>query len=233
MSNIEFSSDLIDALKQVSELVASDEGQTATLQRIVDVSAQTVPGCDAAGITLIEDDGSFTTPVSTDPFATQLDGLQYSNDEGPCVDSARDDGFYEIIDIDSETRWPQFAPDARECGLKSSMSFPLGGLGGALNLYARTPDAFSDADRTLGRLLAAQATVAIQNALLYLAARDLSDGLNKALESRDVIGQAKGILMEREGVDSDTAFQMLTRLSQHTNVKLREVAQRIVSEADK
>jgi AmiR/NasT family two-component response regulator len=99
-----------------------------------------------------------------------------------------------------------------------------------LNVYSRAENAFDEEARALGQLLAAQASVALKNAQVYAAARDLGEGLRVALESRDLIGQAKGILMEREGIDDATAFEMLKTISQHANVKLRDVARKVIDE---
>ena len=118
----------------------------------------------------------------------------------------------------------------------STMSLPLvahdQGLG-ALNLYSRTAGAFSDDDEQLGLVLAEQASVAVANAEVYWRTKELTDELEQALQSRDVIGQAKGILMAREGFNADQAFDVLRRASQRSNLKLREVAEEIVQSTER
>jgi AmiR/NasT family two-component response regulator len=102
---------------------------------------------------------------------------------------------------------------------------------GALNLYSKRTNTFDDDSRSLGKLFASQASVAISNAQVYDAAIRLAEQLKKAVESREVIGEAKGILMAQEGVTDDEAFEMLKKLSQNQNVKLRDIAEKIVENA--
>lgn len=230
--SIELSPEVLEALKDVSELLAEGEPADATLHRIVDVTCRTLDGCDAAGISILKD-GKFQSPVATDEWALAVDQAQYDNNEGPCLDAGLEAETIEIASVSSEERWPRFATKAEELGLKSSLSLPLGPAVGALNVYSRRENAFTEADRVIGALLVTQAAITIRNAQLYTAARDLAEGLQTALESRDVIGQAKGILMEREGVDDVAAFEMLKTLSQHANLKLRDVAEHLVQENHK
>ncbi|HEY7874874.1 MAG TPA: GAF and ANTAR domain-containing protein [Actinomycetota bacterium] len=119
--------------------------------------------------------------------------------------------------------------------MRGAVSHPLhiNGSVGALNLYSTEEHGFDEASRAIGEIFARQATIALRNASTYLAARMLAEQLNEALESRDLIGRAKGILMEREGVTDDEAFHMLRVISQNTNVKLRDIAQRVVEEKDR
>jgi AmiR/NasT family two-component response regulator len=112
------------------------------------------------------------------------------------------------------------------------MSFPLNadGTSAALNLYAKKENAFDESTTVMGQVFANQAAIALQNARTYMAARKVADQLNEALKTRDLIGQAKGILMEREGVSDEEAFDMLKTISQNSNVKLRDIAQKLVAE---
>lgn len=201
-----------------------------TLAAIVNAAVETVPGADAGGITITE--GSrITSRHPTRADIHELDQLQAELGEGPCITAATqppEEGFVHAPDLASEEgrrRWPRFAPAAVGRGVRSMLSTPLSaqrGLYAALNLYSHDADAFDEDAMTLAGLFGLQAGV-----LLY-GARHAAQ-LDVAIETRDVIGQAKGILQERFEVDDDQAFQMLARSSQDTNMKLVEVARWLVS----
>ena len=231
MSKLEISPEILGALGKLSSLVESDNPVQGTLQSVVELSVATIHGCDAAGVTL-RTKGRDKTAAATDDFALAIDNIQYELGDGPCLTALEDDESIGIDAISEEARWPEFRTRAAQHGLRSSVSHPLRNDGsvGALNLYAKRERAFDDAATQVAELFAKQAAIALRNAQTYAAARRLSDQLSEALRSRDVIGQAKGILMEREDVDDQAAFEMLTTISQHANVKLRQVAERIVDE---
>jgi GAF domain-containing protein len=226
---IEMSPEILDALHGMSELLGDGETVDTMLDRILDITRRAVPQCDGAGLSL-KKDGEFVTPVATDDWALGLDQAQYDAGEGPCLEAGNLSEIVQIEAMSAEIRWPPFVARARELELGSVLSIPLWKEAGALNLYSRRENAFGEPERALGQILSVQAGVAIKHAELYTAAVSLADGLRIALETRDLIGQAKGILMEREGIDDDAAFAMLKRISQHTNVKLRDVAKRLVDE---
>lgn len=197
-----------------------------TLAAIVAAAVDTVPGADAGGITLAERD-TITSRHPTGDRVHALDDLQASLGEGPCIAAATQSGDDEVVHVpdlaaeDARRRWPRFAPAAVEHGFRALLSTPLRirqDRRAALNLYSAEPGVFDEAARTLAALFGLQAAV-----LLYGA--DHAGHLNRALESRDVIGQAKGILQERFDVDADQAFQMLARSSQDTNMKVVDIAQ--------
>ena len=144
--------------------------------------------------------------------------------EGPCVEAALDELIVRTDDFRSDNRWPKYAPAVVEIGVLSGLSFKLytaDRTAGALNLFSFKPNAFDEEDETTGVVLAAHAAAAI------LASRH-GEQLQSALSTRDRIGQAKGIIMERFGVDDVRAFEMLRKLSQDSNTKLIEVAQRVI-----
>ncbi|HJR44699.1 MAG TPA: GAF and ANTAR domain-containing protein, partial [Actinomycetota bacterium] len=176
--------------------------------------------------------GRDTTAAASDEYALEIDKIQYSSNEGPCV-AAIDDGEIKRIEaVSEEKRWPEFCRRAEKHGFRSGLSLPLkmNGTVGALNLYALTEGAYDERSQAIAEIFARQVTIALQNAETYLATRDLADGLNTALQSRDMIGQAKGILMERENISDEEAFEMLKRISQNSNIKLRDVAQKVIDE---
>ena len=234
MSQVYVTPEMLDALHRLSSLLESDNALQDTLQTVVDLSVATLPGCDSAGVTL-RIKGEDRTAAASDDFTLEIDNLQYDAGEGPCVEALETDTTIRIKDISKETRWPGFTQKAEEHSLKGSLSQPLreNGSIGALNLYSRTEQGFDDVAVATSELFARQATIALQNARTYHTAQKLSEQLNEALQSRDVIGQAKGILMEREGISDDAAFEMLKNASQNANVKLREIAQRLVDEKGK
>lgn len=231
MSKLEISPELLDALQKLSSLLESDDSLEQTLQNLVDLSVANLPGCDGAGVTMRADGGE-TTAVATDEYTLAIDKIQYDTSEGPCVTAVREGTFQRIDAVSEETRWPEFTRRAGEKGFRSGMSFPLNvdGQNAALNLYAKKERAFDEATTAMGEVFANQASIALKNARTYMAARRVADQLNEALKTRDMIGQAKGILMEREGISDEEAFDMLKTISQNSNVKLRDIAHKLVSE---
>jgi GAF domain-containing protein len=223
----------------ISELVAdfSDTAQilfTAgsvddTLAQVADSAVATIEGCDYAGLFLLEKD-AVTSPVRTDPVVDQVDALQHASGEGPCLDAIAQSQIFYADDLAEDPRWPHFGPQANAAGIRSVLALPLAtnGSPGALNLYARYPAAFGVADRAKGIILASLAGVAVSVARSHEDEERRADNLNSALATRELIGQAQGILMERERITSDQAFDILRRASQHLNRKLRDVAQDLV-----
>jgi hypothetical protein len=225
--------ELVTALRRaVERMVEHDNGrdQDKTLTRIVEAAVETVPGAIGGGITR-KDASSLRSSHATDDQSQRLDELQAELNEGPCVSAADEpppSGIFVAHDLagpDAE-RWPQFGPRAVELGVRSIMSVSLSvtrGLRSSLNFYSARPDVFDDQACLTAGLFGLQAAT-----LLYGA--DQAAGLNRALQTRDVIGQAKGILMERFDITDDAAFQMLVTSSQETNVKLHDVAHWLVGE---
>lgn len=207
-----------------------------TLRRIVHFSVRTIDGCTGAGLSFVQN-GNIVTPVWTEPTVVEVDEMQYATGQGPCLDAiAQGESFY-ADDLLTDPRWPDFGPMAAQAGLRSLLSFCLAGETtlGALNLYARLPRAFGATDRAKGLILATHAGVALAAAVeLEDTTRALEvetqrlQNLHGALSSRLVIGRAEGILMNRELITGDQAFDLLRRASQQLNTKLREIAQYVV-----
>jgi GAF domain-containing protein len=231
VSKLEMSPEILNALQQLSSLLESEEALGRTLQTVVELSTSTLEGCDAAGVTLGAD-GKERTAAASDDYALEIDDIQYDTNEGPCLDAMKQGERFIIEAISDESRWPEFCRRAAGHGFKSSLSLPLrvNGTVGALNLYAKSERAFDETQLGVAEIFAKQAGIALQNAAIYSAARRLGEQLNEALQSRDMIGQAKGILMEREGVSDAEAFEMLKTISQNANVKLRDIATRLIEE---
>ncbi|MBO3682541.1 GAF and ANTAR domain-containing protein [Streptomyces sp. NEAU-YJ-81] len=205
------------------DLLAQDSVD-ATLERITARAVEIVEGCEAAGI-LVFRDNRVETLAPTDGLVVRSDQLQERLGEGPCFDAAlRAQPVYRLQDLaEPGERWPEFAGRARALGVGSMMGFLLY-TGeeelGSLNLYARRPAAFTQGSETAGWLLASHAAVA------FSSARS-ADQLQQALASRHTIGEAMGILMERLGVGEDDAFNLLRRVSQERNMKLRDIARQV------
>ena len=166
-------------------------------------------------------------------LATDLDEAQYDRGHGPCLHAARSGELTEIIDTRADDRWPDYLPRAVERGNLSSLSIPLAidsdeQVTGALNIYARRPDAFDEDSRAVATRFGPYASVAAGNLYAYQSARRTADNLQAALESRAVIDQAKGILMERYKLTADRAFQLLARASMDSNRKVRDIADDLV-----
>jgi hypothetical protein len=205
------------------------------LQRVVEAARVAVPGADLVSVTL-RAGTHFRTPVQTDPLATRLDEVQYQLDEGPCVESTRTPGLGLTFsgDLGAGREYPRFGPAAAHLGVHSVLAVGLFATvesmprTGALNLYSFQVGGIDELDRDLAVILAAHASTALAATMASTAAELEAAQLRQALNSRDVIGQAKGILMERRGISADEAFDALRRASQSLNVKLTQVAQTLV-----
>jgi GAF domain-containing protein len=196
-----------------------------TLAQIVSSAVATIPGVDAGSISMTEH-GRIETRHPTSETIGKLDERQSELHEGPCITAIEDPpetGTVVAGDFAGAgaQRWPRFAPLVVEAGYRALMSTQLsidGGVRAALNLYSATPDGFDAEARTLAGLFGIQAA-------LVLYGSQQAAHLQNAVDSRDLIGQAKGILMERFSVDDEAAFQMLVKSSQETNMKLTALAQ--------
>jgi hypothetical protein len=218
---------LVRSLRRAADDLAADRRVRdvhETLTLIVAAAVRTVPHVDAGGISLTEN-GTITSRSPSADVVTKLDEQQSRMSEGPCITAIEDppdDGVVLADDLagDDAARWPRFAPRAVEAGYRSILSTQLStghGARAALNLYAAEPHVFDAEACEIAGLFGAQATI-----LLY--GSEHAAQLQRAVDSRDVIGQAKGILMERFTVDDEEAFEMLARSSQDTNLKLVDVA---------
>ena len=203
--------------------------QVISLRRVddvlVDVTAaakELIAGVDIAGVLLVGKGGTHQTLAPTSDVMFKLDELQMTTGEGPCLQAALDEIVIRTDDFRNEPRFPNYAPKVVELGLLSALSLKLytaDRTAGALNLFGYEPRPWNSEAETIGMVLAAHAASAI------LASRE-SEQLQSALSTRDRIGQAKGIIMERFKIDDVRAFEMLRKLSQDTNTKLVDVAHR-------
>lgn len=218
-------------LAELSGLLVEDGTLDTALRRVAELAVTAVGSCDACGVSLVHGEKVSST-VATDDVARRVDDHQYRTDQGPCLQAARTGEIYKIDDMATDPRWPTFARRAAEEGVVSSYSVPLT-VGdhtvGVLNLYS-LHGPFGPNDEEVGQAFGRQAAIALTNAQAYQRSRDLVEQLNEAIQTRDVIGQAKGILMVRENLTADAAFERLRAMSQSSNVKLRDVARQVADE---
>jgi GAF domain-containing protein len=189
------------------------------LQCITAAAVSEIDGADYACISLVEG-RTVRSQAATDELVRRVDERESALNEGPCITSLRDEVTVRSNDFEKEDRWPNFVQAAMKDGIRSMLAVQLfveGDNLGALNIYATQPNAFTEHDESIAMLLAVHAAIAMKS-------NTTESQLRIALDSRDIIGQAKGILMERYKISSVEAFHLLVVASQHTHLKLRQVA---------
>jgi hypothetical protein len=216
---------LVEAFQELAARLHSSEDYEDTFARITSTAAEAIEGCDAASISTVDAAGPVSHGV-TDELARRGDVIQYEEGEGPCLDAAMQERCNYTPDLSESERWPASSRRLHDIGVRSMFACrlaldanPTQTLGG-MNLYSRTTDGFSEDGQLLAILLASLGAVAID------ASRQRAD-LRAALESRQVIGEAIGILRAQGNVNSEQAFEMLSKASQRLNVKLRDLARQI------
>ena len=219
-------------LASVARQLQGEDTPVRTWQRIVDLAVATLDGCEMAAISLVHASGRIDTPVFTDKLALKVDEIQYETGQGPCLQSIRDHEVVMTPDLAAEDRWPQFSRRAsEETGIRSMIGFRLfvrEDTLGALNLYSSQVAGFQGDATALGAVFASHAALAMANAAEHEHGEDMQD----ALESSRTIGVALGILMGQSTVSRADAFQILSKASQRSNVKLRDLAEQIVERVE-
>ncbi len=218
---------LQDVMAEVAASLSEPGDVEQTLSRITSTARDTVPGAEYVSISVRHSDGRLETLAPTDPLVRQTDSIQYELREGPCYDAVTDAEVSYCPDLAHDARWPRYGPQAHRLGVSSQMALPLAARDGSytgLNLYSRSHGAFDDDPPGVAQLFASHAKVALGYA------REL-DTLKGAVGTRQVIGEAIGIVIERYELTEERAFEFLIRLSQTSNVKLRDVAAEIVKTA--
>jgi GAF domain-containing protein len=219
-----------EALGGLSGVLLNAETVDRMLILVADLAARALTGA-AVSVTLPGDDGPYT-PNATAAVARELDEVQYEAGEGPCLSALRGSEPVSSAITDAAERWPAFAAAAEERGVGAIHSSPLRTSDrtiGAMNVYLDSADPLTDVDVEMIALLAEQGASVVACAFAYNEVSTLASQLQEALASRDLIGQAKGILMRTEGCDANAAFDLLRRASQRTNRKLRDVAADLVA----
>jgi hypothetical protein len=185
-------------------------------------AAHNIAGAEFASVTIRHEDQTLETVAATDELANRLDAVQYELREGPCYAAVTDARLVLVNDVERDTQFPHYAPRAVELGVRAQLATQIAhnGAQAGLNVYARRPDAFDRAAVQMAELFGTHA------GLVLGYARQV-ETLGEGLHTRQDIGTAVGIVMERYGVDRDRAFEFLVRTSMHRNVKVRLIAQQI------
>lgn len=228
---------VLDQFESLTRTLLNVTTVTEALQQIVDATRLVVSGADLVSVTVLAPEGTYYTPAYTHQVAAELDQVQYRSGRGPCLDAASPDGPGYVVsdDLSVETRWPQFAAAACQYGYDTIISTELlpaagpGQLCGALNIYSRRRHGLSRADRHAALLLATHGSLALAHAQVAELADLHRAQLLRAIDTRDIIGQAKGILMNRQGITADEAFDLLRRISQNLNIKLVDLARTLTT----
>ena len=230
----QYPSELVKTMESLRDLVAIDEDLDGVAQRMCLLAVDAVDGAERCSISHKTGD-KIVTIGATDDAATRIDQLQYETKEGPCLSSIEDFEMFSIPVMEEDDTWPAFSKRAAaETKTQSMLSFVLNrsrGQVGALNMSATKRDAFGEDDFVIGALFAAQAAVVLTYVITHGSDRLELEQLAAALASRDVIGKAVGITMASQKVDSERAFEILVRISQTTNEKLRDIAGKLVERA--
>ncbi|MGK3208520.1 GAF and ANTAR domain-containing protein [Amycolatopsis sp. MEPSY49] len=214
------SPDLSIVLSEIARTLQAEPDVDTTLAAIVKAAVDHVAGAEYAGIALIAKGGGVRTVAPTDHLVATIDEIQHRTNQGPALDAIAEHHVYRTGDLTEEDRWPVFSPETARTGIRSVLSYRLFVTDttlGALNLYSRARDAFSDRTEADGALFATHAAIALVGA-------QTEAQLHTAVENRDTIGMAKGILMQRHDLRPVEAFRLLVEYSQRTNTKLHEVA---------
>jgi GAF domain-containing protein len=200
------------------------------LQRLTVLANHTVAGAHSVSITVAED-GRYRTSNSTGPDALSIDEAQYRGDDGPCLEAMRSTRQLQVAVGEEHHRWPRFDDEAEKAGVTTVLSTPLvrspNDAVGALNIYARE-GSFGPVDERTAQLIGEHAAILVERALALLSSTRLNEQLRQAVATREIIGEAKGVLMESQQCTRDQAFDILRRASQRENRKLRELAEELV-----
>jgi GAF domain-containing protein len=224
--------DVQEAFTELGRIVIGDQPLGQVLHRVAELAAACIPGADQVSVTLL-DGGRAHSAAFTGSAAAMLDERQYAQGFGPCMDAAASGGVVAITDMAEDVTYPDFSSVARRHGVSSSLSVGMPvprRTVGALNLYC-TGDRPADEEAVqLAQVFASYAAVALANASLYSSTAELATQMQQAMASRAVIEQAKGIVMGQLGIGPDEAFAHLSRTSQQSNRKLRDVAAAVVEQ---
>jgi GAF domain-containing protein len=227
--------DPTDAFAELGRVKLNETDLDGVLHKVAELAKSTIAAVDEASVTLVRGRSAHTV-AHTGELALILDEWQYVNGTGPCLEAATTSASVSAPDLTDEDRWPGYTPRAVEAGVRSCLSVGMpvaDNVTGALNLYATRPHAFDDDAQTLAQTLSEYASVALANAHLYDESATLAQHMHTAMANRAVIEQAKGIIMADRRCSSEEAFLILSKLSQDTNRKVRDVAATLVANAQR
>jgi hypothetical protein len=221
--------DLAESMAEAAKAINAPGSMDERLSAIVEAAPNTVPGFDQASISLSHRDGSVDTRAGSSALVEKLDLNQYEVEEGPCFEAFTRLDVVAVPSVADEHRWPTYMARAREAGVTAQMGVPLGSDGsdmrGSLNLYSTTGEGIDPEALSIAAMFGTHVTLALGWARTEAQ-------LNEALATRKAIGQAIGIVMERYQIGEDKAFAFLARVSQTSNIKLRVVAQQLITQTD-
>lgn len=220
--------DLLEELASLTREFADCGSLDETLQRIVDRAEEYLDGCDGVSMMFIRSGRFISSPAYSSKVAYDSDIAQYNTGQGPCLGAIAEHKTIVIDDLEQEERWPEYRERALELGVRSMLSLQLFVTGetlGALDMYSKKPHAFDRRSVALGQVFASHASVAMKAAIEVA-------GLERTVESRDLVGQAKGIIMESSQVTAGQALERLRGLSAARGLSVTEVAQQIVETGD-
>ncbi|GAA0260260.1 GAF and ANTAR domain-containing protein [Saccharothrix mutabilis subsp. mutabilis] len=224
-----------EAFEHLAAVLADEQPLGEVLQHLVESASRVIPDAENVSVTVVGAKGA-ETAAATDRKVVAIDVDQYAAGNGPCLEAARTERPVRVGVADARERWPEFSAAAERAGVKAYLSAPLlveGSVLGALNLYSSEPRAFDPFDEALLRLFTTAASTAITGFRRYERSRELVKSLERALDSRAEIDQAKGVLMAAHGVSADEAFASLVAESQTSNTKLRVVARNLLDSVRK
>ncbi|WP_246231254.1 GAF and ANTAR domain-containing protein [Mycolicibacterium sediminis] len=230
-----------EAIRSLNTLLAAEESLDDVLKKVALNAVRAVSDADAVSITELQDE-PVRTAASTDDGVVALDQEQYDSGRGPCLEAARTRQPVRVTMRADGQRWPEFVEAARAAGVHATLSIPLivpspasgeDELVGSLNAYSRSTEAFDVIDEKIMGLYTEAAARAIAEAHRWQRLRDTVEQLETALTSRTEIDQAKGVLRTLYGGTADDAFARMVDRSQRENVKLRDIALRILAEVDR
>jgi GAF domain-containing protein len=219
--------DVAQGLRDVARSLEAEPDLLHVLGAIVASVTDTVPGAEHAGVSLYERQ-LLQTVASTSDLTKRINNIEHELDEGPCLQALLDHHSYRIDDMSQDTRWPRFAAAAEAHGVRSMLGYKLFTSGrtlGTLDLYSAKPNAFNAESEVVGEVFAAHAAIAL------LGSTQQAEW-QTALNSRDTIGMAKGILIQRERLTDVQAFNLLVSTSQNANIKLHDLAVWLIDDAN-
>ena len=215
---------LADRLAELARTLHQESDVEDTLAAIVATAVTTVVGAEHASITAVRRRHHVHTIAATGPLPRAVDQAQYDAQQGPCLSSLFDQQTVSLPRLADEDRWPAFVTAATRLGVGSMLAVQLFVAGedlAVLNLLSTRADAFGQDDEHVAELFATHAALSMADA-------QASERSARALTSRDLIGQAKGILMERFRITDHQAFLLLVRASQAANAKVTVIAEELV-----
>jgi len=219
-------------LRDLSRIVLSDRSLDEVLTEVLRLATRTIPGAQAASLTLVREEGAVTAAHCGD-VALDVDHLQYEQGSGPCLEASRGGIVVRVDDLAADDRFGPVGPRAAALGVHSCLAMPLpyqGSSIGALSAYSTRPGAFATPDAVpIGLDVAEALAVAVLNAESHAQLDSQAHNLSVAVNNRAVIEQAKGVLMAQQHVGPEQAFELLRAASQRANRKVRDVAAGVVA----